>query len=525
MYRIAEQRLAALINSKHDDLLASSLVGLEKESLRVSFDGSLSQTPHPHSLGSPLTHPCITTDYSEAMAEFITPPTENIHEALNLLCDTQKFVYDELDNELLWATSMPCVVADETSIPIAEYGNSNAGMMKTVYRRGLGHRYGRVMQVISGMHYNYSFPERFWPVFQDIEQNSENLQDFISVSYFGLIRNLQRFGWLVPYLFGASPAVCKSFIGGEQSSLKSFNDNTYYQPFATSLRMGDIGYQNNQEANSGIKANYDNLDSYVDSLDHAIKTPYEAYENIGVVVDGQHQQLNANILQIENEYYSTIRPKQLTGIFEKPIHALKRRGVRYVELRSLDVNAFEPLGINEEQLHFLEAFLVFCQLHSSPVINSVERVHIDQNELAAAHRGRDPYLYLYRNGKKILLKDWAREIFSAMEGVCEFLDAGKGHRLYSSSLNAQLEKVRDPDKTPSARMLSEMREAGEGFFKFALRMSKQHQKYFSERVLSLESKNNFTELARESWKQAKELKSGENESFEAYLERYFNQKL
>jgi glutamate--cysteine ligase len=525
LYRIAEQRLAALINSKHDDLLTSSLVGLEKESLRVSFDGSLSQAPHPHSLGSPLTHPCITTDYSEAMTEFITPPTENIHDALNLLCDTQKFVYDELDNELLWATSMPCVVAGETSIPIANYGSSNAGMMKTVYRRGLGHRYGRVMQVISGLHYNYSFPEKFWPVFQEIEQNSENLQDFISDSYFGLIRNLQRFGWLVPYLFGASPAVCKSFIGGEQSTLKSFNDNTYYQPFATSLRMGDIGYQNNQEANSGIKANYDNLDSYVDSLDHAIKTPYEAYEKIGVVVDGQYQQLNANILQIENEYYSTIRPKQLTGIFEKPIHALKRRGVRYVELRSLDVNAFDPLGINEEQLHFLEAFLIFCQLHSSPAINSVERVHIDQNELAAAHRGRDPHLHLYRNGKKILLKDWATEIFSAMEGVCEFLDAGKGHRLYSASLNAQLEKVQDPDKTPSARMLSEMKEAGEGFFHFALRMSKQHQKYFSERSLSSKSKNNFTELARESWKQSEELKSEENESFEAYLERYFNQKL
>ncbi len=525
MYRIAEQRLAALINSRHDALLASSQVGLEKESLRVSLDGSLSQTPHPHSLGSPLTHPYITTDYSEAMAEFITPPTDNIHEALVLLRDTQRFVYGELDNELLWATSMPCVVAGETSIPIANYGSSNAGMMKTVYRRGLGHRYGRVMQVISGLHYNYSFPENFWPVFQDIEQNSENLQDFISDSYFGLIRNLQRFGWLVPYLFGASPAVCKSFIGGEQSSLKSFNENTYYQPFATSLRMGDIGYQNNQEANSGIKANYDNLDSYVDSLASAINTPYEAYEKIGVVVDGQYEQLNANILQIENEYYSTIRPKQLVRDFEKPIHALKHRGVSYVELRSLDVNAFDPLGINEEQLYFLEAFLVFCQLHSSPAINSVERVHIDQNELAAAHRGRDPHLYLYRNGKKILLKEWATEIFSAMEGVCEFLDAGSGNSLYSEALAAQMEKVRDPDKTPSARMLSEMSETGEGFFAFALRMSKQHQQYFSECVLSPELKKNFIEMARNSWKRKEELESEENESFEAYLERYFNQKL
>ncbi len=524
LYHTAEQRLAKLINSKQDALLASSQVGLEKESLRVSLDGSLSQVSHPYNLGSPLTHPYITTDYSEAMAEFITPPTENINEALDFLRNTQRFVYGELEDELLWATSMPCVVAGETSIPIANYGNSNAGMMKTIYRRGLGHRYGRVMQVISGVHYNYSFPESFWPIFQGIEQNTDELQTFISDSYFGLIRNLQRFGWLVPYLFGASPAVCKSFIGGEQSSLKSFNENTYYEPFATSLRMGDIGYQNNQEANSGIKANYDNVDAYVDSLTCAINTPYDVYKKIGVVVNGEYEQLNANILQIENEYYSTIRPKQLAGSFEKPTHALKRRGVRYVELRSLDVNAFDPLGINEEQLYFLEAFLVFCQLHESPVITAQERIHIDKNELATAHRGRDPHLHLYRNGKKILLKNWATEILSAMEGVSEFLDAGTGQSSYSDSLRSQMDKVQDPDKTPSARMLSEMREAGEGFFHFALRMSRQHQKYFTDCALPAETKREFVEFSRESWKRKEELEAGENEAFEDYLQRYFAQK-
>ena len=525
LYRIAEQRLSRLINSGQDDLLSTSQIGLEKESLRVSLDGSLSQTSHPHNLGSPLTHPYITTDYSEAMAEFSTPPTENINEALDFLRNTQRFVYGELENELLWATSMPCVVAGETSIPIADYGNSNAGMMKTIYRRGLGHRYGRVMQVISGVHYNYSFPNEFWPVFQANEKNSDELQQFISDSYFGLIRNLQRFGWIVPYLFGASPAVCKSFIGGEQSSLKSFNENTYYEPYATSLRMGDIGYQNNQEANSGIKANYDNVSSYVDSLTCAINTPYEAYEKIGIVVNGEYEQLNANILQIENEYYSTIRPKQLAGAFEKPTHALKNRGVRYVELRSLDVNAFDPLGINSEQLHFLEVFLVFCQLQDSPYISDQERIYIDKNELATAHRGRDPHLHLHRNDKKITLKKWAIEIFSAMEGISEFLDAGRGGNSYQASLKAQIEKVEDPDKTPSARMLAEMTESGEGFFHFALRKSKLHQQYFTEDALSSKVKHEFVEIARESWKRKEELEAGESEPFESYLQRYFAQNL
>jgi len=531
LYRIAEQRLSRLINLGGDRLLAESQIGLEKESLRVSSRGSLAQTAHPAALGSPLTHPHITTDYSEALTEFVTAPRTDIREALDFLRDTQQFVYGVLDDlpdkELLWATSMPCVVAGETSIPIAQYGRSNAGAMKTVYRRGLGHRYGRVMQVIAGVHFNYSFPDDFWPIYQDLERQTGHRQDFISAQYFGLIRNLQRFGWLVPYLFGASPAVCKSFLGGQTSSLDSFNENTYFQEFATSLRMGDIGYQNNQEAESGVKANYDSVESYVASLKCATETPYAAYQKMGVEVDGQYQQLNANILQIENEYYSTIRPKQIASAFEKPMHALKQRGVRYVELRSIDVNAYDPLGINEQQLHFLEAFLVFCQLHESPVISAQERKEIDDNELAAAHRGRDPTLQLQRQGKKVKLTEWAAEIIDAMSGVCGLLDAGHDRdgrgRPYSESLAVQAEKVRDPDRTPSARMLAEMRAAGEGFFHFALRMSQQHQSYFQALEKNDERQAAFIRYAEHSRIQQQTLEAADDEPFPAYLQRYFAQ--
>ncbi len=450
MYSIAEKRLSCLINSGSGDLLGAGLVGLEKETLRVMLDGTLAQTPHPLALGSPLTHPHITTDYSEALTEIVTPPCETIPAALDFLRDTQCFVYENLQDELLWATSMPCVVAGETSIPIAKYGNSNPGQMKTVYRRGLGHRYGRAMQVIAGVHFNYSFAETFWPAYQAIENDSRPLQAFIDHSYFGLIRNLQRFGWLVPYLFGASPAVCKSFLGKAETNLEDFDYNTFYQPYATSLRMGDIGYQNNKESKVGVKASYDNLDAYITSLSQAIETPCAEYEKLGVVVNGRHQQLNANILQIENEYYSTIRPKQLVDSFEKPVHALKQRGVRYVELRSIDVNAFEPLGINERQLRFLEAFLIFCQLHESPVIG-------------AADHGRDPRLKLYRGSEEILLRDWSKEIIEAMTGICELLDKDLPEKPYVSSLAAQRDKAHDADFTPSARMLEAMRSEAKAF--------------------------------------------------------------
>jgi len=523
VYDKVHQRLRRLIDLKQSQLMRNSSIGVEKESLRVNEEGGITQTAHPRVLGSALTHPYITTDYSEALTEFITPPFHHIRQVLDFLRDVQQYVYQRLDGEYFWATSMPCVVAGETSIPIADYGTSNPGMMKHVYRVGLGHRYGRVMQVIAGVHFNYSFPAEFWPVYAELEGNRLPLQDFISESYMALIRNLQRFGWLIPYLFGASPAICKSFLGDAPTTLQAFNENTYYEPFATSLRMGDIGYQNNKENEHGIKASYNNLDAYVESLTCAIERPCPEYEKIGVKVDGEYRQLNANILQIENEYYSTIRPKQILKGNEKPTLALKRRGVSYVELRSLDVNAFDPLGINERQLHFLECFLLFCLLHDSPAISEQERKAIDENELHTAHRGRDPELMLMRNGGSILLRDWADELMQEMHAVCELLDRSSKGEPYCSALEAQWNKVKDPGLTPSARMLREMRDRGEGFYHFAKRMSEIHRHFFNNLPMSETSERYFTELAAKSLEDQQAWEVADEVSFDTYLQRYFSQ--
>ena len=519
-----EERLARLYNHGQQTLLCGGLVGLEKESLRVAPDGSIAQTPHPEMLGSALTHPWITTDYSEALLEFITPPFPDSLEALRFLRDTQRFVYPRLGEELLWATSMPCVVSGEASIPIAYYGSSNPGLMKTVYRRGLGHRYGRMMQVIAGVHFNYSVPEAFWPVYQALEQDAREPQVFISAAYFGMTRNLQRYGWLVPYLFGASPAVCTTFLGEQETKLPKFDPHTYYEPFATSLRMGDIGYQNSREDEAGVKANYDSLEAYVDSLSRAIDTPHPEYEKMGVAVNGVYEQLNANLLQIENEYYSTVRPKQILEPLEKPSLALKRRGVKYLELRSLDVNVFDPLGINEEQLRFLETFLLFCLLEDSPLVSAAERREIDYNQNAAAHRGRDPGLRLQRQGREVPLRDWALELLSAMEGVSEALEAGHPERGYRASLASQQETARDPDRTPSARMLREMRDTGESFHAFAKRMSIKHQHYFKALPEDPEITARFEAQARQSRETQRELEARPQAPFGEFLAEYFAQR-
>jgi glutamate--cysteine ligase len=420
---------------------------------------------------------------------------------------------------------MPCVVDGEESVPIARYGSSNDGRMKHVYRRGLGYRYGRIMQVIAGVHFNYSLPENFWPVFRESEQDARPLQDFVSESYFSLIRNLQRFGWLIPYLFGAAPAVCKSFMAGQPTSLAEFDAGTYYAPYATSLRMSDIGYTNKREKKTGLDVSYNSLDEYIASLTRATETPCPAYERIGVVVDGEYRQLNANLLQIENEYYSSMRPKRILRDNEKPIHALKRRGVQYVELRSLDVGVFDPMGVNEGQLRFLEAFLLFCLFHESPPIDGNERREIDYNQMSAAIRGRDPLLYLEHRGQTIALRDWATAIVDGMAGICEILDGDEAERPYANALAAQRELIRAPELTPSARILAEMRTNGEAFFEFAKRMSERHQRYFRGLPLDDGLMEKFREMATQSLQRQQQMEAADPMSFEEYLRRYFGQTL
>jgi glutamate--cysteine ligase len=498
-------------------------VGLEKEGLRVGPDGKIAQTPHPEAYGSPLTNPYITTDYSEALLELITPPCNSSQEAVEFMTELHQFVCSELQDELIWNASMPCVVSGESSIPLARYGSSNAAQMKTVYRRGLGHRYGRIMQVIAGIHFNYSFSTEFWQLFQELEGDAQPPQEFISERYFGLLRNLQRIGWIVPYLFGASPAICSTFLDGKPSNLDQFDQHTFFGPWATSLRMGDIGYQNNKENEIGVKACYDNLDEYINTLGYAVRTSYPGYEKIGVKVDGVYQQLNSSILQIENEYYSTVRPKQIPLSGEAPIIALKNRGVAYVELRSIDINPFMPIGVELEQLRFLELLMAYGLLSESPSMSPWERVEIDKNEMAVAHQGRKPGLKLQRHGSELALRCWGEEIIEQMLQIAELFDQDEEGRPYLHAVEQQRALLSDPEKTPSARVLREMSQQGEAYFTFARR----HSQGFQQQMCQVEAPPKRLQLFRdavaESNHRREVIEQGDSLTFEEYLAHYFSQ--
>lgn len=516
--------LAKLSEQGLQSLLCGGLKGIEKESLRLNQQGLIAQTQHPIGLGSALTHPFITTDYSEALIELITPPFAETTTSLAYLEKIHQFVYQHLNDEFLLASSMPCGIDGDDSIRIAEYGNSNIGRMKHIYRHGLAHRYGKTMQVIAGIHFNYSVPEALWPELQKLTSSPLTLADFTASTYFGLVRNFQRIGWLILYLFGASPALCKSFFKDRPELLnqfQAFDNDTLYHPYATSLRMSDIGYKSKNQAN--LKINYNSLLGYVDSLCKAISTPFPDYEAIGIVDNGVYKQLNANILQIENEFYNIIRPKQIAESCERPTVALRRRGVRYIEIRSLDLDISNPIGISAETAYFIEILLLSCLLSESPPFSDDEHVILNANQLKVAHEGRKPGLLLQQAQHAIPLQDWAFAILTNLQPLAQCLDANNPEQPYSQALHKQIKRVENPDLTPSANLLANMTQTGQSFAEYAESVSKQYGETFKHTALAPEHQTEFNELAEQSLAKQRALENQAQQPFDEFLRRYFSQ--
>ena len=515
-----ERRLAALASGPHADALRQGLRGIEKESLRVTPQGKLAVTPHPRAFGSALTHPLITTDYSEALVELITPAESDVSITLDRLDALHRFAYAHMGDELLWNNSMPNSLPPEDEIPFGYYGTSNIGRLKNVYRRGLALRYGRTMQCIAGIHYNYSLSEDVWRAWQARDKTSTlSAKDFQSERYFALIRNFRRTNWLLMYLFGASPALNKRFVEGKAHHLERFDGDTFYLPHATSLRMSDLGYANNP-AQADLLPSYDNLDAYLDVLAKAVSQPYAPYEAIGTRRNGEWVQINANVLQIENEFYSTIRPKRVAHSGERPLHALAERGVQYIEVRCLDIDPFEPTGISLETARFLDAYLLYCALEDSPLLSYDANIEANGNFSTVAKEGRKPGLALQRDGASVPMQQWAEALFDAIEPVAKTLDALNGNDEHTRALGALRPRIADASLTPSARVLHTMRDKQQTFDEFALELSARHAEGFRARPLSVDEERAMEELAAKSLVEQAVVESRDTESFDAFIAAY-----
>ncbi|MBC7444897.1 MAG: glutamate--cysteine ligase [Polaromonas sp.] len=504
---ILQERLKALTSRQ----LLGIRRGIEKESLRAQPSGALALTPHPQALGSALTHPSITTDFSESQVELVTSAHVTPEAALNELTQLHQFTYRALQghgegsgDEMLWVSSMPCGLPTDETIPIARFGSSNVGRAKSVYRMGLSHRYGRRMQTISGIHYNWSMP------------------GVTSEQYFALIRNFRRHAFLLLHLFGASPAVCSTFVAGRQHGLQALSDTTMYMPHGTSLRMGRLGYQS--DAQASLAVSYNSLEGYAASLQDALSRPYPAYEKVGIRnPGGDYNQLAATLLQIENEFYGTIRPKRVIRPGERPLHALRERGVEYIEVRLMDLDPFEPVGISAQTMRFIDVFLLHCLLSDSPPDTPAEIADLNHNQHQTAARGREPGLMLRRQGGEVALVEWGRELLGQCAPIAAALDAEFGGRLYQDALAAAGSGLAAADTLPSARVLAAMaQDFDNSFVQFAKARSLTAQAALQGLPLTAEQLARFSEMSRQSIEVQKDIEAADTLPFEAYREHYMS---
>jgi glutamate--cysteine ligase len=489
------------LNATPREVLQGLRRGIEKESLRVQPDGTLSTTPHPAALGSALSHPHVTTDFSESQLELITGVHTSAEACLKELTEIHQVVYRAIGDELLWCSSMPCRLPADDAIPIGRYGTSNIGRAKTVYRTGLAHRYGRRMQTISGIHYNFSL--------SDARSND---------AYFALIRNFRRHSWLLLYLFGASPAVCSTFVAGRTHELQRLSNDTLYLPYATSLRMGRLGYQS--DAQSSLAVSYNDLKSYAASLQMALTKPYPAYEAIGIRDGDEYLQLATSLLQIENEFYGTIRPKRVIRPGERPLHALRDRGVEYVEVRLMDLDPFVPIAITAATVRFLDVFLLHCLLCDSPPDTPQELADIIGNKQRAASHGRQPGLRLARHGQQIELVEWGGEVLADCAPIAAALDRATGGTAHGEALAAAVAALRDSALTPSARVLQAMEGYANSYVAFALAQSRAHRDTILALPLSAETAARFARLAEESIAEQRRIEAADTVPFETYRQQY-----
>ena len=480
--------------------------GLEKESLRAQANGRLAMTPHPAALGSALTHPNITTDFSESQVELITGVHASVQDCMDELSRVQQFTLRALGDEMLWVSSMPCGLPADGDIPLGQYGSSNVGRSKTVYRSGLGYRYGRRMQTISGIHYNWSLP------------------GVSSEDYFGLIRNFRRHAFLPLYLFGASPAVCSTFVAGREHRLQSLNSGTMYLPYATSLRMGRLGYQS--DAQSALEVSYNSLAGYAASLQTALTKPYPAYQEMGVKgPDGEYRQLQTTLLQIENEFYGTIRPKRVIYPGERPLHALRERGVEYVEVRLMDLDPFEPVGITAQTLRFLDVFLLHCLQSKSPNDSPQEIAALGRNQHKAAERGREPGLELEKGEGTQTLSAWGLEIVHELKAIAAELDAVHATGDYTAAVAAAEQALLHPETTPSARVLQAVQDEFDGsFVAFVRAQSLKTRQAMLELPLSDADAQRWAALSAKSLQDQADIEAADTMPFDIYLQEYLSPK-
>lgn len=496
---LTQSRIGCLLSAKH---------GLEREGLRIDAKGFLSKKDHPVSLGSSLMHPLIKTDFAEAQVEYATNAHKKIEDTIEELTELHSFTLKKIKEESLWPFSMPCPLPTEDKIPVGKYGTSKEGRKKTIYRKGLSHRYGKNMQTISGVHYNLSFDKCLLETVSEIRYKKRLDRDTQSEIYLDTIRNFNRLSPVLLYLFGASSLFDETFLK-KKDGLGKIGKKTWNAGYATTLRLSSIGYTSKVQAKVPISVN--SLKEYSGTMCAAVSKPYEGYKKYSTK---KEEQLNDHYLQIENEYYSLVRPKQVPRGEERVIDALTERGIEYLEVRLLDVDPFSPIGVAENELRFVHLFLLYCLLADSPKSDKKEIAVWRKNQEKVTWLGRNPKTQMTVFGEKWSVPDLVYQVLVELQEYSDLLDQNDAENgKFTKAWEEQWEKWNDPSLLLSSQSEIDLKINKMSFHEFGFNLSKSHAEYLRNLPLTKEKMAYYERLAEQSILDQKsvELSEGSNQ--------------
>ena len=435
-----------------EDYFIKANFGLEKENVRVTERGNLALTPHPKAFGDRENNPYIKTDFSESQLEMVTPICNTLEEVYSFICNLNKVVSLEImkNGEFLWPQSNPPILPREEEIPIAKLSNRE----DELYRENLSYKYGKKKQVISGIHYNFSFKEEFIKLLYKELKVKKDFIEFKDDIYLRMARNFQKYHWLLIYLTGASPVFHESYIDEIKEEGEKLGEDSYYIKDDTSLRNSSYGYKNKKD----YYVSYNSIEEYASDIKNLVK-------------DKEIQSIK--------EYYNPIRLKSLGS--EDMLESLLHKGIDYLEVRLLDLDPLSIQGVSKETLYLVHLFMIYTLLKENKEITYKDQEEFFKNHDMVALKGRNEEAVIHENGIPVLLKDKGREILSEMDEIVEILFSNNEE--FKNVIKRALEKINNPHDTISEKLIKDIKE--EGYINFHMRLAKEYLNNFKNKEFNL----------------------------------------
>ncbi|HAT4181976.1 bifunctional glutamate--cysteine ligase GshA/glutathione synthetase GshB [Clostridium perfringens] len=435
-----------------EDYFIKANFGLEKENVRVTESGNLALTPHPKAFGDREKNAYIKTDFSESQLEMVTPVCNTLEEVYSFICNLNKVVSLEImkNGEFLWPQSNPPILPREEEIPIAKLSNRE----DELYRENLSYKYGKKKQVISGIHYNFSFKEEFIKLLYKELKVEKDFREFKDDIYLRMARNFQKYHWLLIYLTGASPVFHESYIEEIKEEGEKLGEDSYYIKDDTSLRNSSYGYKNKKD----YYVSYNSIEEYASDIKNLVK-------------DKEIQSIK--------EYYNPIRLKSLGS--EDMLESLLHKGIDYLEVRLLDLDPLSIQGVSKETLYLVHLFMIYTLLKENKEITYKDQEEFFKNHDMVALKGRNEEAVIYENGVPVLLKDKGREILSEMDEIVEILFSNNEE--FKNVIKRALEKINNPHDTISEKLIKDIKE--EGYVNFHMRLAKDYLNNFKNKEFNL----------------------------------------